>query len=184
MLGTPGLLTFAFRALVLILLVSMLWIGVAERYNEALVSAAAPFLSGELTVRALGSHLLIEEPGVFQPLSIDGLTLHYGLVLMTVLVLAAVGIGAAARIKWLALLGAGSFTLHVVGVVLLARGVAWSLGTESSDESGRLVFSLFAVFWGLLPAVLGGLWCVKVWLPSLADRSGAPVTPAGSAAKP
>ena len=118
--------------------VSILWIGVAERYNEALVAVAAPLLYGELTVTALGSHLLIEEPGAFQPLSIDGLTLHFGLVLMAVLVLAAVGVSAASRIRWLALMVAGSFLLHVVGVVLLARGVAWSLGTESPDESGSV----------------------------------------------
>ena len=168
----------------LTLLVSILWIGVAERYNEALVAVAAPLLYGELTVTALGSHLLIEEPDAFQPLSIDGLTLHFGLVLMAVLVLAAVGVSAASRIRWLALMVAGSFLLHVVGVVLLARGVAWSLGTESPDESGRLVFSLFAVFWGLLPAVLGGLWCVKYWLPKPADGAATPVTTAGSAAEP
>ena len=180
MLGTSRLLTFAFRAVVLTLLVSILWIGVAERYNEALVAVAAPLLSGELTVTALGSHLLIEEPGAFQALSIDGLTLHFGLVLMAVLVMAAVGVSAASRIRWLALMVAGSFLLHVVGVVLLARGVAWSLGTESPDESRRLVFSLFAVFWGLLPAVLGGLWCVKYWLPKLADGG---VIPAGSVSR-
>lgn len=177
MLGTARLLTFAFRALVLLLLISVLWISMAHRYNEALVSLAGYLLPDTLSVKAVGSHIVIEAAALEAPVSIDGLTLHYGLVLMGVLVLAAVGIGTVQRMGWLLVLGAGAFFVHVVGVVLLARGVAWASGSASPEQSGRLVFSLFAVFWGLLPAVVAGLWCFLYWLPRI---SGATLRSRGS----
>ena len=176
MLGTARLLSFAFRALVLLLLIPMLWISVAERYNSALVALAGVLLPEELSLRALGSHILIDGPGLASPLSVDGLTLHYGLVLLAVLVLAAVGIGIVARVGWLIGMVAGAFALHVIGVALLARGLAWASAGPPSEGPGTLVFSLFAVFWGLLPAAVGAVWCFKYWLPRVVDapRPAAP----------
>ena len=60
---------------------------------------------------------------------------------------------------------AGAFLVHVPGVILLARGLAWAVGGASPESSERLVFSLFAVFWGLLPAIVGGAWCFIYWVP-------------------
>ena len=165
MLGTARLLTFSFRALVLLFIISVLWLGVASRYNDALVSLANPLALGGASVKAIGFHILIETPGVATPVSIDGFTLHFGLVLMAVLVLAAVGIGVVARLRWLFILVGGAFALHVLGVALLGLGVAWAAGPDAPDVYGKLVFSMFAVFWGLLPAVVGGVWCIFYWLP-------------------
>ena len=165
MLGTSRLLTFAFRALVLLLLIPILWISVAERYNEALVALAAVLLPDGLSLDALGSHILIEDVRLAKPVSIEGFTLHYGLVLLAVLVLAAVGVSPKARVGWLVGMGAGVFVLHIVGVALLARGVAWASVSDSAESSGDLVFSLFAIFWGLLPALIGGAWAFLYWLP-------------------
>lgn len=171
MLGTARLLTFSFRALALLIIISVLWMGVAGRYNDALVSLANPLAPGDTSVKAIGVHILISSPDLAAPVSIDGLTLHYGLILMAVIVLAAVGIGFTARVKWLIILGIGGFAVHVVGVALLGFGVAWAAGPNSPDVSGKLVFSLFAVFWGLLPAVAGGFWCYLYWLPRAAQKA-------------
>jgi hypothetical protein len=171
MLGTARLLTFAFRALVLLLLLSLLWVGVASGYNDTLVFLAGPLASGEITLDAVGSHILIDAPDRGSPVSIDGLTLHYGLVLVLVVVLAAVDLKLGKRLAWLVALVALSFVLHIIGVALLARGVGWSVGSESPEDSGRLVFSLFAVFWGLLPALIGGVWCFAYWLPGVTSTS-------------
>lgn len=185
MLGTSRLLTFAFRALVLLLLIPILWISVAERYNEALVALAAVLLPDGLSLDALGSHILIEDVRLAKPVSIEGFTLHYGLVLLAVLVLAAVGVSPKARVGWLVGMGAGVFVLHIVGVALLARGVAWASVSDSAESSGDLVFSLFAIFWGLLPALIGGAWAFLYWLPrASAQAQSAPsaqtVSTAGS----
>ena len=172
MLGTARLLTFSFRALVLLFLVPILWLTVAEQYNDALVALARTLLPDGLSIKAIGSDILIKHSRLASYLSVDGFTLHYGLILMAVLILAAVGLGAMERLGWLLGMGAGVFFLHVIGVVLLARGVAWASGDAPPESSGTLVFSLFAVFWGLLPAVIGGAWCFVYWLPRAAG-SGA-----------
>ena len=171
MQGRARLLTFAVRALVVLLVLSTLWVGVAERYDEALIFLASPLFPAGASASALGSHIVFEGSGFSSPVSIDGLTLHYGLLLMVVLVLAAVGIGTVARLGWLLALGSGAFLIHVVGVALLARGLAWASGTAEPDDSGQLVFSLFAVFWGLVPAAVGGAWCLLYWIPRASERS-------------
>ena len=165
MLGPTRLLTFALRAAVLILAISILWIGLAHRYNEALVSPANALLPGDISAKVAGTHLIFEGPGLVPAVSIDGLTLHFGLILTVVLVLAAVGLSIGPRLASLVGLGAVAYLINVLGVVLLARGLVWAAGTASPGESGRVVFSLFAVFWGLIPAVIGGLWCFTYWKP-------------------
>ena len=165
MLGTARLLTFAFRALVLLFPVSVLWIGVAEQYNRAMVSLADPLLPAGVSATTVGAHVIFADSALAVPVSVDGFTMHYGLILMVVLVLASVGIGVASRMSWLLALVAGAFVMHVVGLALLGQGLAWAAGADSPEGSGRLVFSLFAVFWGLLPAVIGGLWCFLYWSP-------------------
>ena len=148
----------------------MVWISVAERYNEALVALAEALLPNGHTFSTFGSHILIEHPSLASAVSIEGFTLHYGLVLLAVLVLAAVGIGIVARVGWLLGLAAGAFLLHAVGVALLARSLVWATGGSTT-----LIFGLFAVFWGLLPAVIGGAWCLMYWLPRASGRPpGAP----------
>ena len=175
MLGTARLLTFSFRALILVLLISMLWLSVAEPYNEALVSLSNPLLPEEASTRVQRFHIVFETlpvsgKGERVSIAIDGFTLHYGLILMAVLVLAAVGIGVIPRLAWLVALVAGAFGVHVVGVALLARGFVWTTGASSPEDTGRLVLSMFAVFWGLLPAAVGGAWCFLYWIPRVSSK--------------
>jgi len=61
------------------------------------------------------------------------------------------------------------FLLHVAGVALLARGVLWAASGGSPEGSGELVLRLFAIFWGLLPALTGGAWAYFYWLPRAAE---------------
>ncbi len=169
MLGTSRLLTFSFRVLVLVLLLPLLWLGVAERYNEALTAAAETLLPAEFSLRVVGSHIIFSHP-THALISIEGFTLHYGLILLSALILGAVGIGMAQRIGWLLGLGVGTYLLHVVGVAMLARGVVWA-STDSAERSGDRVFSAFAVFWGLIPPIIGGAWAVWYWLLRAGDVS-------------
>ena len=176
MLGAPDLLTFAFRAAVLLLLAPLLWLPVAARYNEML-AAVAGWLAPGAELEAAGRHVLVVVNGRAAPLSVDGFILHYGLVLLAVLVLAAVRVGVAARAGWLVGLGAGCAGLHVLGLAALARGVAWSASGGASEDT---VLTLFAALWSLPPAAAGGAWCLLYWLP-MAVRP-APAADAGGAA--
>ena len=173
MLGKSNLLAFSFRALVLLLLVPLLWLTVARQYNEALVVLAQRLLPDGLALSALGTHIMIDYSEAARPFSVDGFTLHYGLILMTVLILASVGLDLLPRIGWLLAFAAGGFALHVVGVALLARGVAWSSADSSAGGSVSLVLRLFAIFWGLVPAVAGGAWALLYWLPRMSVQPSA-----------
>ena len=170
MLETGRLLTFSFRALVLVLLLPVVWLTVAARYNEALVGLARALVPDGLSLTAVGNHILIDHHRLASPVSIDAFTLHYGLLLLAVLVLAAVGIGVVPRVGWLLGMGLGAFVVHVIGVALLARGVAWALGGTSVQDPSSVVLSVFAVLWGLLPAIAGGAWCFAYWLPRVSRR--------------
>jgi hypothetical protein len=153
--------------LILLLIIAILWVGVAESYNQALVALASPMLPSETSVHELGVHLVFEHPRFDTGVAVDGLTLHFGLVLVSVLVLAAVGIKLGPRIGWLAALVISAFFIHVIGVAMLGRGLVWAAGADSPAQSTRLVLSLFAVFWGLIPPAVGGVWCFAYWLPKL-----------------
>jgi hypothetical protein len=178
MLGHGRLLTFCFRALVLLLLVAMLWIGLAEPYNKALVAVARPVAPDGVAMRALGTDIMLEHPLFAQPVSVRGLTLHFGLVLMVVLVLAAVDVRPLARVGWLVTFVAGLFVAHTVAVMLLPYGYVWAARGDSPPWAGTLVSSLYAVYWGLLPALAAGAWCLWYWLPrvrrSVADKAAKP----------
>ena len=167
MLPSGKLLTFAFRALILVMLVPLLWLTVAERYNTALI-ALAKYLDGDSpSLSVLGTRILIEYSPTALPFSLDSLTLHSGLVLLSVLVLASVGVGILPRIGWLIAFAAGGYILHVAGLALFTRGIVWASGGGDVEESTRLVLKLFAIFWGLIPALAGGAWAFGYWLPRM-----------------
>ena len=167
MLHSGKLLSFAFRALVLVILIPLLWLTVAEKYNTALV-ALAKYLDGDTpSLSVLGTRILIEYNPAALPFSLDSLTLHSGLVLLSGLVLASVGVDILPRIGWLIVFMAGSYILHVAGLALFTRGIVWASSGGDVEASTRVVLKLFAIFWGLLPALAGGAWAFGYWLPRL-----------------
>ena len=85
--------------------------------------------------KVAGTRLIFEVPNLAPAVLMDGLTLHFGLILTVVLVLAAVGISARARVGWLLAMGAGAFALHIVEVALPARGVAWASAEPTASLS-------------------------------------------------
>ena len=165
MLSLSDLLTFSIRAVVMLLVLSVLWVNVAGPYNELLVSAAGHFLPSEISLRALGSHLVYDHPYLAESASVRGYAMHYGAILMAVLVLAAVGIGLVSRVAWLLATAVGFILLHLAGVAVLAWGFAWAAGRPDDQAAGTMVLALFAVFWGLAPAIFGGAWCFLYWRP-------------------
>ena len=182
MLSLASLLTFSLRALIVLLVLSVLWVNVAGPYNEVLVAAAGPLLPSEVSLRALGAELIYDHPQLAESASVRGYAMHYGAILMAVLVLAAVGIGLVARVGWLLASAAGFFLLHIAGVVVMAWGIDWAATRPGSDMPGTLVLALFAAFWGLVPAVAGGAWCILYWRPRVgtaapphSDRQPSPV---------
>ncbi len=169
MLSTSRLLTFALRALALLFILSGLWLLVMPSYNRVLASVASAFASNGHSIKAFGSHILLDAPGVASSVTIDALTLEWGMILLSVLVLSAVGIGLTQRLRWLAIFLALSLVTQIVGLVLMSYAMGWSSGTDSADFLGRSTFGAFAVLTGLLPAIIGGVWCFAVWLPGASN---------------
>ena len=167
MLPSGKLLSFAFRALILVMLVPLWWLTLAERYNTALVALAKNLVGDTPSLSVLGTRILIDYNTEFLPFSLDSLTLHSGLVLLSVLVLASVGVSILPRIGWLIAFAAGAYILHVAGLALLTRGIVWASNGDDVEESARLVLRLFAIFWGLIPALAGGAWAFGYWLPRM-----------------
>ena len=164
MLSTSRLLTFAIRGLVLLLILSGLWLLVMPVYNRFLASVASAFVPSGHSVKAIGPHILLQWPGGTSPITVDALTLEWGLILLSVLVLSAVGIGLTQRLRWLAIFLALSLVTQISGLVFLSYAMGWSSGTDSAEFLGRTTFGAFAVLTGLLPAIVGGVWCFAVWL--------------------
>ena len=122
--GHANLVAFAVRALLALLLLSILSVSVAGSYADAVAAASGWLTFGEVSVRTLGSHLLFGRPDVSVGLTVNGLTLQFGLVLLGALVLATVGMGAAPRAGWLLALGASMFVLHTLGVAAVGTILA------------------------------------------------------------
>ena len=184
------LLSFAFRALILVMLIPLVLLTVAERYNTALVAVAKNLVGDTPSLSVLGTRIMIEYSPAALPFSLGSLTLHSGLVLLSVFVLASVGVDILPRIGWLVAFIAVAYILHVAGLALLTRGIVWSSSGTDVEESTRLVLKLFAIFWGLIPALTGGAWTFGYWLPRmtapppLETDSSSPTTPTQASDSP
>lgn len=154
---------FGLRALALLLAVAMLWPLAAGPYNAALAAAAGLLAPQDVTVDAAGPLLRLEYGAA--ALQIKAMALHSGAVLAGVVVLSAAGVGLRARLMWLAGLMAVVLATHVLGMTLLAYGMAWKAGGATDESRAGLLLGAFASLWGLLPAVIAGAWCYAYWLP-------------------
>ena len=168
--GRPSLGVFALRAIVLLPVISVLWAIVAERYDGVLALLASGLVPDAIALHAVGTRILVD-PTSGPPLSVDGLLMHFGLILAAAVVLASVGLPAAAKARWLAGILAATFAMHILGLAILTRGIEWASASSSPQEAGRLVLSLFSAFWGLAPAIILGLWCLLYWMPRATPAS-------------
>lgn len=162
MLGQTRLAVFAVRALLALLLLSILSVSIAGTYTGVVAAVSDRLTFDWVSVRTLGPHLLFERPDTSVGLTVNGLTLQFGLVLLGALVLAMVGLDAASRAAWLIALGASMFVLQTLGVAVVGAILAVDGGGSASDSTTRIGLSLYAAVWALTPAVLGGVWCLVV----------------------
>ena len=134
-------------------------------YNRFLASVASAFVPSGHSVKAIGLRFFLDGPGATPSVTVDALTLEWGLILLSVLVLSAVGIGLPQRLRWLAVFLGLSLVTQISGLVFMSFAMGLASGTDSAGFLGRSTFGAFAVLTGLLPAIIGGVWCFAVWLP-------------------
>jgi hypothetical protein len=162
--GSRNLLIFAVRALAVLIAVSLVWVALAEFYNDFLVDVSAPISPSGIETRVFDSDLVFLQTGLSSPVTVRGLTLHWGLVLNITLVLLVSGITLLARAASLVVLGAVVIFTHVLAVGLLPHGYIWVADPGSPDWASTLVDGLYAVYWGLGPAVIAGVWALLFWM--------------------
>ena len=169
-MGSTRILHFLFRSICILILISILWLTVAEHYNKALAFISEPFVPDGRSIKVTDTHIFFESStsagtAPRKLFSIDALTLHHGLILMCSVILAANGIRFFDKAKSILLLSLLSFCIHVTLLPLLGNSVPSNADAYYVDSYDVNTLKLFAVAWGLFPAVLCVGWCFLYWLP-------------------
>ena len=164
MQGSRNLAVFAVRALAVLIAVSLVWVALADPYNEFLVTVASPISPGQTETRVFDSDIVYLGTGLSTPVTVRGLTLHWGLVLIVTLVASVTGISLRERAASLLGLGALVIVTHVLVVGLLPHGYVWAANPGSPGWEMTLAEGLYSVYWGLAPAMIAGVWALRFWL--------------------
>jgi len=157
------------RAIVILLPLTLGWTFVAVHYNRLLVNVAQRFLADDLTLRVDGITIYVQySPGSYAgEEAINGLVLHWGLILALVVVSSTPGFRAWPDGVSLMAAFAIFVILHVSALTLFAIGFAEASKGQGAAVSMFTLFRAFALFWGLLPPIAAGAWCYWRWLPAL-----------------
>ena len=162
-------LFLAVRALAVVVIAASLWPFLADAYDGLVVAVAGGFLPGEMAVRAGEGRIYLDflngDGGV--GLSIQGFVLHFGLILVIALVVSTPGLGLARMATWLAGAAGLFIASHIVGLSLFVWGLWLATYGEQSVVTVGGTMAAFAIFWALLPALVGGAWCYWSWLLAL-----------------
>jgi hypothetical protein len=103
-------------------------------------------------------------------LRMSGLTLQGGLLLVAALVTATPAMAWKHRAIGLAAVVTGFFLLHVVTMAFLAWALEWSVTGRAVNvySVGPVVPTVYVA----LPALVGGAWCWRYWLPAFSSPGG------------
>lgn len=169
------LIHFFLRSICILILISILWLTVAEQYNKALSFISGPFVPDGKSIRVTDTHIFFEDStdSETEPkrlFSLDAFTLHHGLLLMWSVILAAHRVGFFVKAKSIILLSLLSFCVHVTLLPLLGNSLSSNADAYYVDRYNANVLKLFAVSWGLFPAVLCVGWSFFYWLPRISSR--------------
>ena len=159
------ILLFAFRSIVLLVLLGIMCLVMLEQFNLLLIKAAKPFIPVEISLRTFGTYIEISStgPGEKPPMYVDSLTIYSGTILMITVALSAVGLGFGERLISLVILTTLGLVIQVVGIVLLSEGIEAVTDNNYSGFSESRPFNAFSIGWSLLPAIISAMWCYLFW---------------------
>ena len=169
-MDSTRLLHFFVRSICILILISILWLTVAEHYNRALAFISEPFVPDGRSIQVTDTHIFFEDSTTSETasnklFSIDALTLHHGLILMCSVILAANGIRLFDKTKSIFLLSLISFCVHVTLLPLLGNSVPSNADAYYIDRYDISTLKLIAVAWGMFPAALCVGCCFFYGLP-------------------
>lgn len=96
---------------------------------------------------------------------VRGLTLSFGPLLLTALILATLSCSWRRRAMTVAVSWSGFFLVHVLMVTLLGWGLQWTV--EGGPVTLVRLRPVIPLAYMALPAVVGAAWCLRYWLPVL-----------------
>ncbi len=158
----------AARTLAVVVIAASLWPFVADAYDGMVVRLAGGFLPSDIVARAGEGRIYLDFLGGEKGagLGVQGYVLHFGLILTAALVVTTPGLGLVRAVAWMAAVLGLFLAMHVAGLALFVWGIHVATQEDGGVAFGQ-VMTAFAVFWALLPAVIGGAWCYWRWLPAL-----------------
>ena len=156
---------FAFRSIVLLVLLGILCLVMVEQFNLFLIKAANPFIPVRITLRTFGTYIEISSagPSATSPLYVNSLTIYSGTILMITVALSAVGLRLSERLISLGVLTTLGLVIQVIGIVLISEGIEADSDISYSGFSESRQFNVFSVGWSLVPAIISAAWCYLFW---------------------
>ena len=144
-------------------------------YNGLVASAADAFSPSGIGVSATNEwfHLNFLDGVTGTGLNLHGFMLHFGLILVLALMVATPGMSLIKLAAWLMATSGLFLVIHIAGLSLLVWALRWAFQDNAPIMDTGQVFASFAIFWALVPAIIGGAWCYRYWLPIL--RPSVPV---------
>ena len=159
------LLTKVFWATAVLLLLAIAWLGVARDYNHVVAGLASALAGDGVSISAAGAHLLIGGTAGGGPISVSGFTMQWGVLLLASVIAVTSTLAFRARAVWLISTVGVAYLMQAATTALLGLVLAWA-AQAGPPLLGRLGMGAFAVFWGIGPIVLAGIWCLALWKPA------------------
>lgn len=146
---------------------AVLWPLAAEGYDGLVVRLA--LVPRGIVLRATEDQVRVEFLGQAPVawLNIHGFIMHFGLILVLALVAATPGLALPRLALGVAATAVLAPVAHALGLTAWLWALSAALGAGASLATFERLMTGFAVFWGVVPIVVGGVWCYRFWLPAL-----------------
>ncbi len=156
-------------AVLALVLLSSAWWFIGPKYSHAVAASGGALTSPKVRVSSDGNQIVIVYQGPSESLQlfsiVRGLTLSFGPILLTALILATLSCSWRRRLAAVAVSWAGFFLVHVLTVTLLGWGVFWTM--EGGPVTLAGLRPVVPLAYMALPAVVGAAWCLRYWFPVL-----------------
>lgn len=161
------LLSFVVKVVIVIVIMAPIWVMVVPGYNHALAVSADKVTPSSIGFRTEDNSILIDsqqgETGV--TLTVHGLSLQYGLVVLLALIIATPGLKIRKRLKFIIIALVAMFIIHVIGMVVIGI-LARSISPEHPSVAGNPLYILIAsIGFDLFPILVWLGLSFKYWLP-------------------
>ena len=153
--------------LVILILLAAGWQYVGSYYNRFIALTARPFLASWVTVTAQGTELQLNysrlQTSRTELLGIRSLTLYYGALLATALIVVTLVCSWRRRVLSIGFAWMGFTAVAIFTVVVMSWGLNWTMeGGPANLNSMGPVMTLSYIG---IPALVCAGWCIKYWFP-------------------